>query len=212
MDKNSIKQFFRNGSRPTQDHFYSLIDACYNENYSVYVSGYELKIEEGEHSQVKSVRLNAGEVHVVPWFERINIPESRTYHYTLPTSNLGPGFRLVKISMNLNIPGNKVYEAKDEGSNVQITQNIQVNSINIYNGSNPILELTAEKIPSGNNQEILLNITEDKWYGISVDIRVDYEIKSDIAVSDQFDLTRDHASELTHVFGGLGIEFNTAEG
>ena len=209
MEKNSIKQFFRSGNRPTQEHFYALIDACYNTNFTAYVSGYEMKTETGQNSPVKSISYEAGKLILVPWFRRINIPLRRTYHYALPSCNMGPEMRLQRISMELRLPGNSTYEVRDKKGLVKIDQQVEFNSINVYNGSKAFLTLSSKEIPSGENKEFSLDRTFESWKGISVDIVVDYDINSNIAVSDQFDITDSHAEELIHVFGGVGIEFRT---
>lgn len=211
MEKNTIKQYFRSGSRPTQEHFYALIDACYNENYSVYVSGYEIKTEEiGEHSLVKTISMEAGKTHLVPWFKRINIPHTRTYHYCIHSCNLGPKLRIHKINMELQLPKSSTYEVKDKTSTVKISQTITLDSIVFYNGTEAFLNLSGADIPEGPYKEFTVDAMMDQWKAISVDISVGYDIKSNIAVSDQFDMTERNTDELLHVFGGVGFEFKAA--
>lgn len=208
MEKNNLKKNFRNGSRPTQEHFYSLIDACYNGNYAVYVSGYEVKTQIGERCPVKSIVYEAGKTQLVPWFKRINLPDTRTYHYALPICNLGSNFKIQKISLELELPKSSNYEAKDKTKVVKISQSVTLNSIVFYNGSEPFLTLDGSKITAESLKEFDVDATLEQWNGINVDITVDYNIKSNIAVSDQFDITDDHADKLIHLFGGLGCEFN----
>lgn len=210
MEKNTIKQYFRSGSRPTQEHFYSLIDACFNENYSIYISGYEMKTETGDHSLVKTISMEAGKTLLVPWFKRINIPDSRIYHYCIPCCNLGPNLRIQKINMELQLPKSTKYEVKDKTSTVKISQTVTLNSIVFYNGTEAFLTLAGADIPEGPHMEFTVDELIDQWKGISVDITVDYDIKSNIAVSDQFDITERNAEELLHVFGGMGCEFKAA--
>ena len=207
MEKNTIKQYFRSGSRPTQEQFYALIDACYNENYSVFVSGYEVRTGSGEHSSTRSIIHEAGKTLFVPWFKRINIPNNRTFHYAIPACNLGPGMRLQKMKMGLLLPESKTYEVKDKNSMVKIKQVISLNAIVFYNGTEPFFTLEGSNVPNGPNMEFTIDKAQDQWEGISVDISVDYDIKSNIAVSDEFDITERNAEELLHEFSGLGIEF-----
>lgn len=208
MEKNSLKQNFRNGSRPTQEHFYSLIDACYNDNYAVYVSGYDVKTQIGEHCPVKSIVYERGKTKLVPWFKRINILDTRRYHYALPICNLGSDFKVQKISLELELPKSLNYEAKDKTKVVKISQSIALKSIVFYNGSEAFLTLDGSKITAESLKEFDVDTILQQWNGITVDIEVDYNIKSNIAVSDQFDITENHADKLVHLFGGLGCEFN----
>lgn len=210
MEKNTIKQYFRSGSRPTQEHFYSLIDASYNESYSVYVSGYGIKTGTGDHSQVKTISMEAGKTFLTPWFKRINIPHTRTYHYCVPCCNLGPELRIHRIYMDLQLPKNNTYEVNDKKSSVKISQTVNLNSIVFHNGTEAFLTLSGADIPEGPHKEFTVDAPMDQWKGINVDITVGYDIKSNIAVSDQFDITERNADELLHVFGGMGCEFKAA--
>lgn len=209
MEKNSIKQFFRSGSRPSQEHFYALIDACYNSGSSIFVSGYEMKTDTAGSSPVKSIVYEGGKLILVPQFRRINIPIRRSYHYTLPCCNLAPELRLQRISMDLKLPPNTTYEVKDKKGLVKIEQHIGFHSISVYNGAEAFLTLSGKEIPAGEHKEFSLDKAFESWKGISVDILVDYDIRSNIAVSDQFDITDSHAEELVHIFGGVGVEFRT---
>jgi hypothetical protein len=208
MEKNNLKQNFRSGSRPTQEHFYSLIDACYNDNFAIYVSGYEMKTELGEHSLVKSITYEAGITHLVPRFNQINRAVTRTYHYSLPICNLGSNFRIKKISLELDLPKSANYEAKDKTKLVKISQSVTLSSIVFYNGTEAFLTLAGAKVTTDSLKEFEVDVALQQWNGITVDITVDYNIKSNIAVSDQFDITDNHADKLIHLFGGLGCEFN----
>ncbi len=207
MEKNIIKEYFRNGSRPTQAHFYSLIDACFNEDYSGYVSGYELKIANGEHASLKSLDRTEGKTILVPWFKRINIPSERIYNYSIPCCNLGPQMVLEKIRLEMLLPSSKTYDARDGGETVKISQGITLVSISFYNGSDLLQSFDTKDVPTSAQKEFLIRKSMDQWNGINVDIKVRYDIKSNIAISDKFDLTDAHAKELEHVFGGVACKF-----
>lgn len=209
MEKNTIKEHFRNGSRPTQEHFYALIDASYNEENSVYVSAYELKVDDGDEVLLKSLVRRAGKTVLIPWFKRINIRHERTFNYSIPCSNLGPEMILDKISMELRIPESKTYEAKDKNGSVIITQNIAFNSIECYNGDELIISFDSNTIPLGAFKEFEIHESIGRARAINVDVTIDYEISSDIAISDQFDLTDEHPKELEHLFGGIVCQFKT---
>lgn len=207
MEKNTIKEHFRNGSRPTQEHFYALIDACYNEENSVYISGYGLKVDLGDIVPLKSMLRRAGQTFIVPWFQRINVPHERTYNYTIPCCNLGPELVLDKIAMEIRLPESKTYEAKDKNGSVIISQKIVFNSIEFYNGTELITALDGKSIPQETLKEFEIQQRIGQARGINIDITLDYEIKSNIAISDQFDLTNEHAKELEHMFGGVLCRF-----
>ena len=207
MEKNSIKEHFRNGSRPTQEHFYSLIDACYNEENSVFTSGYELKVDIGDDVLLKSMLRRAGNTLLVPWFQRINIPHERIYNYNVPCCNLGPEMVLEKIAMEIRLPESKTYAAKDKNGSVMISQKIVFNNIECYNGTELIASFDRKSIPEGAFKEFEIRENIGQARGINIDIMIDYEIKSNIAISDQFDLTKEHAKELEHLFGGVYCTF-----
>lgn len=205
MDKNTIKEYFRSGSRPTQQHFYALIDACFNENYAIFLSGYEVKTDTGT-SRFKSVTREAGETRLIPWFKRINIEQSRSYHYSIPSVNLGSHLSLNKVFLNFQLPSSGNYTAKDKTRKVEISQEIRLDYIKIYNGTEELFIMNDN--PHASNEEgVIVDKAVKKWEGISVDIRVKYKLSSNIAVSDQFDITEEHSEELVHIFGGVGCEF-----
>lgn len=211
MEKNTIKQYFRSGSRPTQEQFYDLIDTCYNENYSVHVSGYEVKPQIDVQSSIKSIVYKNGKSHLVPYFRNINVPETRTYHYAIACSNLGPEFNLVKISMYIKLPENLTYETKDKTNSVKITQKVTIKSIRFYNGFENFLSVEGSDIPDGPQMNFAPNMLQKEWQGISVDITIHYDIASQIAVSDKFDLSESNPNDLLHEFGGLGCEFKISK-
>lgn len=207
MEKNTIKEYFRNGSRPTQEHFYALIDSCFNEDQSIYLSGYEVKAGRGDHALLLSMDRGAGVSTLIPWFKRINIPHERIYNYSVSCSNLDSELILEKITLELQLPQNKTYEVKDGNALVKISQSIALETIAFYNGSEVLELFDTKNIPVDRFKEFLIRKNIGKWEGINIDITVAYDIKSNIAISDQFDLTKDHARELEHVFGGVACKF-----
>ena len=207
MEKNTIKEYFRNGSRPTQEHFYALIDSCFNGDQSIYLSGYEVKTGQGDHALLNSMERGAGRTTLIPWFQRINIPHERTYNYSVPCSNLSPELVLEKITLELQLPQNKTYDVKDGNALVKISQVIALEMIAFYNGSEILHVFDHKNIPLDQFKEFLIRKNMGKWEGVNIDITVAYDIKSNIAISDQFDLTKDHAKELEHVFGGVACKF-----
>tara|TARA_R110002020_G_scaffold83108_3_gene205914 strand:- start:31160 stop:31798 length:639 start_codon:yes stop_codon:yes gene_type:complete len=207
MEKNTIKEHFRNGSRPTQEHFYALIDACYNEENSVYISGYELRTDIGDAVLVKSMLHRAGKTLLVPWFSRINVPHERTFNYSIPCSNMGRGMVLDKIAMEIRLPESKTYEVKDKKGSVLISQKVVFNSLEFYNGTELIMSIEGKNIPLVPIKEFEIRESIGQARSINIDITLDYEIKSNIAISDQFDLTKEHAKELEHLFGGVLCQF-----
>lgn len=206
MDKNKLKEYFRSGARPTQEHFYALIDACYNEDRTIFLSGYDIKIENGDHSRIKSLTREAGKTKLIPWFHRINVPHIRNYHYSIPCVNLGPHLSLNKIYLNFQLPSSGTYTAKDKTRKVEIDQKVSLESIIVYNGTEELLDLD-KSLFSKNAGEFTIDKNVKQWQGISVDIKVSYKLSSKIAVSDEFDITKANPEELVHLFGGIGCEF-----
>jgi hypothetical protein len=207
LDKNILKQYFRSGSRPTQKQFYELIDNCYNEAFTSFVSGYHLLIDESTDKTIKALKREAGKTVIVPFFSRINTKHHRFYHYAIPVANLGSGFQLDKIILDMSLPPSTEYSVKDRSREVQITQKVKVDSIRIYNGPEQIYEASPDSKDQESVQELQIKSASEQWKGISIDISIAYEIKSDIAVSDQFDITAGNEHRLEHLFGSAGCIF-----
>lgn len=207
-DKNVIKHYFRSGSRPTQQQFHELIDNCYNEALSSFVSGYDLLIDSGKNNAVKSVRRVAGTTVLIPFFDRINTkdPQVRVYHYAIPVCNIGSGLILKEIKLNIELPQNAQYSIRDQSKDVQITSEIQFDHINLFNGVEKIFSLTEIK-EAGPKFEFQINEPADLWIGIGIDIGIKYTITSHIAVSDQLDITSGKEQMLEHRFGSAGCVF-----
>ncbi|CAN5331472.1 hypothetical protein BH23BAC1_BH23BAC1_17780 [soil metagenome] len=211
LDKNILKQYFRSGSRPTQKQFYELIDNCYNEAFTSFVPGYHLLIDEESDKTISSLKREAGKTILVPFFNRINTKHHRFYHYSIPIFNLGSRFQLDKIIMEVSLPKSEAYSVKDRSREVQITQNVKVGYIRVFNGSEQIYESSPDSKDLKSIQELQIKASAEQWNGISIDIEIAYDIKSDIAVSDQFDITGEKPQMLEHVFGSAGCIFKPNE-
>lgn len=211
LDKNSLKQYFRSGSRPTQKQFYELIDNCYNEEFTSFVSGYHLMVDTGEGNFTKYSKREAGKTIIVPLFKRINTVQQRFYHFAIPVSHLGQGFILEKIILEMDLPQNTDYTIKDREQEVKITQEVKLDYIKVFNGTNEIYEYTPYENKIEPVQEILIEKTASLWKGIAIDIAIGYNIQSNIAVSDQFDLTAGNEDVLEHLFGSVGCIFKPNE-
>lgn len=206
MDKNTLKEYFRSGARPTQQHFYALIDACFNEDQTIFLSGYDIKTDSGDKTSIKSITREAGKTKIIPWFQRINMEHNRNYHYSVPCVNLAPHVILNKIYLDFQLPSSGTYTARDKSRNVEITQEVLLESITVYNGTEELMILD-KSLFSKNAGEFTVDKTVKQWQGISIDIRVSYKLNSKIAVSDEFDITKDNSEELAHIFGAIGCEF-----
>lgn len=207
IDKNIIKQYFRSGSRPTQNQFYELIDNCYNEGYTSFVSGYQLLPGQEKNQLIKEIKREAGRTILIPHFNRINTIHSRTYHYAIPLANIASALLLDKITIDMILPQSAQYTVKDSSREVRINQQIKVDYIKIFNGSEEIFE-TLPDIKSMNKVlELSVKAPADYWKGIAVDIALVYDITSDIAVSDQFDISSAKGDMLQHSFGTAGCIF-----
>ena len=206
-DKNVLKQYFRSGSRPTQKQFHELVDNCYNEAFTAFVSGYHLLTDTEKNKTVKILKREAGKTVLVPFFDRINILHHRVYHYAIPVCNLGPGFVLDKIVLDMNLPQNAEYSVKDRSKEVRITQAVKLDYILVFNGTEKIYSTSSETKGTGPVHEIPINKAASQWMGIGIDIAIRYDIKSDIAVSDQLDITAEKEQMLEHTFGSAGCIF-----
>lgn len=206
-DKNILKQYFRSGSRPTQKQFHELIDNCYNEAFTSFVSGYHLLVDIEKDKTYTLFKREAGRTVLVPFFERINTPHQRVYHYAIPVSNLGRGFVLDKIVLEMTLPQKASYTVKDGTKKVRISQMVKVEFINIYNGSEEIYSTSPGAKAIDPVYKIQIGETAEYWKGIGIDIGIRYDIKSDIAVSDQLDITAAKGQMLEHAFGSAGCLF-----
>lgn len=204
-DKNILKQYFRSGSRPTQNQFYELIDSCYNDQdtFSSFASGYDVVLDTGKNQGI--VSREAGRTFITPVFDRINTTHLRTYHYALPVCHMGDGFELASLILEVGLPENRDYTVKDKTNEVKITQVIKLKGIKIYNGGEELFTWTpTDKNPIDFPLQLTVNKPAKQWRGISIDLEVEYAIKSDIAVSDQLNIP---AEALRHVFGFAGCIF-----
>jgi hypothetical protein len=59
--------------------------------------------------------------------------------------------------------------------------------------------------------EIQLQKKATEWLGIGIDITLSYDIKSDIAVSDQLDIGAESQNMLLHTFGSVSCNFKAEE-
>ena len=199
-DKSKLKKYFRSGSRPTQSHFEELIDNCYNGDGSVYVSGYSVMTDIGNGMGIASLVREAGKSLIIPSFDRINIPHKRTFHYAIPTANIGDGTMLETVSLEVSIPQSAKYKIRDKSKEVGIRQDVKITAIRILNGDKEIhasgsVEIVKSKI------ELEINKSSPVWRGISIDIEISYDIVSEIAVSDQLDIATESQQMLLHTFG-----------
>lgn len=208
VDKDLLKQYFRSGSRPTQQQFHQLIDNCYNETRSSFVSGYQVQADLAPGQAPKIVKRAGGNTIIVPFFDRINTPAAqiRGYHYHIPVCNVGSGYLLDKIVLEVAVPKSTNYEIEDKGNVVNITQKVTVDSIKVYNGTTELFSDNKSTMANG-IQEIKINQPVNQWHGIGIDISISYDIKSDIAISDQLDIGEKNEEVLAHVFGSAGCYF-----
>lgn len=209
IDKNIIKQYFRSGSRPTQNQFYELIDNCYNEDYASFVSGYQLIMGEGKKQLIKEIKREAGRTTIIPYFGRINTIHSRTYHYAIPVANIGSAFLLDKITIEMSLPQSTHYTAKDSNREVRINQQVNVDYIKVFNGTEEIFQSLPDIKNINSVLELTIKASADRWKGIAIDIALVYDITSDIAVSDQFDISSEKGDMLQHSFGTAGCMFKS---
>jgi hypothetical protein len=209
-DKNILKQYFRSGSRPTQKQFHELIDNCYNDVLSSAVSGYHVSTDWESTKTLTSLRRESGKTYLVPFFERINIIHRRVYHYAIPC-HVGSGYTLDKITMDILLPKDASYKVKDAKKDVNIRQSVNVETIKIYNGSEEIHSLSSGVKIDGGKFEMSIGKESAQWLGIGIDIAVAYDIKSDIAVSDQLDIGNASQNMLLHTFGSVFCSFTGDE-
>lgn len=204
-DKNILKQYFRSGNRPTQKQFYELIDNCYNDAFDSGVSGYQVLVD-WENNTVSSMKREAGKTYLIPYFDRINLVHRRVYHYAIPC-NVGAGHMLDRITLDMTFPQNGNYNVKDGRKDVNIKQSVNVEFIKVYNGSEEIYSVqTGIKIDKSSH-ELEIRKRATRWLGIGIDIGLMYDLKSDIAVSDQLNIAAEGASMLQHVFGSVACSF-----
>lgn len=206
-DKNILKQYFRSGSRPTQNQFHELIDNCYNETFNSFVSGYQLLAVTDKNTKNSVYKREAGRTIVIPYFERINTTQKRVFHYAIPVCNLADSYVLDTVNIEMKVPENATYVVKDKNKEVQITQKVGINNIRIYNGSEEIFTAAPGKDEIGRVLELQVGKSSGKWKGIGIDIEIQYDITSDIAVSAQLNITGQKGEKLMHIFGSAGCVF-----
>jgi hypothetical protein len=204
-DKNILKQYFRSGNRPTQKQFHELIDNCYNDAFDAGVSGYQVLVD-WENNTISSMKREAGKTYVVPYFDRINIVHRRVYHYAIPC-NVGAGHTLDHITLDMTFPQNNNYLIRDGRKDVNIKQVVSVEFIKVYNGSEEIHSVQSGIKIDKASHELQIKKGATRWLGIGIDIGLLYDLKSDIAVSDQLNIALEAASNLQHVFGSAGCSF-----
>lgn len=212
-DKNTLKQYFRSGSRPTQKQFHELIDSCYNSNnvFSSCVSGYEVLVDTDNNKTITRITREAGRTNLIPFFERINVVHRRAYHYAIPIGSVGSDYMLDKIIIEIYLPESSRYKVRDRSKEVNITQSVVMEEIKIYNGSEELYALTSGIRIEEGITEIMVSKSSTQWLGIGIDMVVAYDIKSDIAVSDQLDIAAESQNMLLHKFGTAGCLFISSE-
>jgi hypothetical protein len=206
-DKNTLKQYFRSGSRPTQKQFHELIDNCYNGDLGSAVSGYQVLVDSESTKTVSSIRRESGKTFLVPFFERINIVNHRVYHYAIPVCNVGSGYTLERITMEISLPQTSNYTVKDRSKELNIRQTVTVQEIKVHNGGEEIYVRSSGIKFEKSIFEVQIEQQASQWFGIGIDIAVAYDIKSDIAVSDQFNIAEQSKEMLLHTFGSVACFF-----
>lgn len=207
MEKNTLKQFFRSGSRPTQDQFYALIDACYNTPLSSAVSGYTVIPSGDEDMPLQSKTMRGGATTIVPSFEQINKPLSRSFHYAIPLVNMPVDAVLTSIDIKLRIPDSKKYVVRHNNRDIEINQIVDIDAIQLFNGKEEVYTFSAKDNFLNGRLIKELEITQQIWEAVHLDIAISYMITSKIAVSDQFKLSELKPDMLQHVFGGVTLQF-----
>lgn len=214
-DKNVLKQYFRSGQRPNQKEFHDLIDNCYNynETFTTFVTGYHVLIDQ-QNISFSSIKREAGNTIFIPDFPRINTdkPLIYYYHYAIPLSNLDSDFILERIVLDLQLPpGTHQYSVRDENNDKKITQKVKLDYIKVFNGAEEIYTFSPETEGMSLDQEFLINKGSSQWKGIAIDIAVVYDIQSNVAVSNQFNISTAEGSRLQHTFGSAGCIFKPNE-
>lgn len=206
-DKITLKQYFRSGSRPTQKQFHDLIDSCYNGDLSSAASGYEVLVDTEINRTIFSMKRAGGRTYIIPFFERINMPDTRVYHYAIPVCNVGGGHKLERVTIAMTLPQTANYKVKDRNKELNIRQSVKLREIRIHNGAEEIHTVSSEIESRDSLVEISIGKGASRWLGIGIDITVDYDIKSDIAVSDQFNIGAQSEEMLLHTFGNVECFF-----
>lgn len=211
IDKSELKKYFRSGSRPSQKQFEELIDNCYNGNLTSSVSGYSVLTDIEKGKTIASIKREAGKTHIIPFFERINVPHTRTFHYAIPVSGIADNIVLDKIVIDMAIPQNNKYKVRDKNKDVGIKQTINIEAITICNGSEEIYTSPSPFESTRSPIEIEIGKAVPQWSGIGIDIVISYDITSEIAVSDQLDIASESEDKLLHTFGNADCYFTNEE-
>lgn len=206
-DKITLKQYFRSGSRPTQKQFHDLIDSCYNSDLSSAVSGYQVLVDTEFTRTIFSMKREGGMTYLIPFFERINMVDTRAYHYALPVCNVGPAHKLARVTIAMTLPETANYKVKDRNKELNIRQSVKLREIKIHNGGEEIHTVSSAIEFKDSLVEISIGKGASRWLGIGIDITVDYDIKSDIAVSDEFNIGAQSKEMLLHTFGNVECFF-----
>jgi hypothetical protein len=129
------------------------------------------------------------------------------YHYAIPVCNVGAGYTLERITMEIAFPKTANYKVKDTNKEINIRQSVNVSEIKVYNGAEEIYALSSGIKFEKSVLEVEIQREAAAWLGIGVDIAVAYDIKSDIAVSDKFNIAEQSEEMLLHTFGSVECFF-----
>jgi hypothetical protein len=88
-----------------------------------------------------------------------------------------------------------------------IRQSVNVSEIKIHNGAEEIYAISSGIKFEKSVFEAQLQREAAQWFGIGIDIAVAYDIKSDIAVSDKFNVAEQSEEMLLHTFGTVECFF-----
>jgi len=207
--KTILKEYFKSGKRPNEEHFHQLIDSSYNEDvaFTSFVSGYQVLVNSEE---ARILRRQAGDTILFPVFKNLNGQISRIYNYALPACNLGAGLQLSSVFWNIQLPPLGPLEVTESESTTKKTINLEISiRMEIFNGYEKILSEKLE-IKAG-KQKIEVRFEpkpQDNWQGLSVDIIFDYNIKVPIPFPSSFYQSEEYNKLLLMGFGGLGCTFS----
>ncbi len=209
ISKAVLKEYFKSGKRPGEEHFHLLIDSCYNQRIPVYTAAVPAVQVLTDPLEMKILERKAGRIWITPaGVKNLNGKHTKTLCYPVSLFNLPDEAILESIDWEIEIPKLGTFDWPDFTESKKITIELSI-QIEVYNGTENVISETFGDTPP----QKMITLTpkfraREGWKGLSVDIYLHYDIKTPKPFSKEFYDARGYDEVLKIAPGHLKCVFS----